>query len=83
MSERTTSSSWARGIVKAWEMDGRDWRALFQQVGQDLEALDDPDARFPQDSRTRLARRAAAVARTDDAGWEVAGSAFGGNGRMW
>ncbi|MDT8904212.1 AraC family transcriptional regulator [Pseudomonas sp. CCNWLW56] len=54
MSERTTSSSWAMGIVKALEMDGLDCRAMFGQLGLDFEALDDPDARFPQDSMTRL-----------------------------
>ena len=42
------------GIVKALEMDGLDCRALFNQLGLDFEALDDPDARFPQDSMTRL-----------------------------
>jgi hypothetical protein len=31
MSERTTSSSWAMGIVKALEMDGLDCRALFKR----------------------------------------------------
>ncbi|MCG6574546.1 AraC family transcriptional regulator [Pseudomonas sp. AF32] len=58
MSERTTSSSWAMGIVKALEMDGLDCRALFGQLGLDFDALDDPDARFPQDSMTRLWQRA-------------------------
>lgn len=48
MSERTTSSSWAMGIVKALEMDGLDCRAMFGQLGLDFEALDDPDARFPR-----------------------------------
>ncbi|ROO33946.1 AraC-type DNA-binding protein [Pseudomonas sp. NFACC32-1] len=42
------------GIVKALEMDGLDCRAMFGQLGLDFEALDDPDARFPQDSMTRL-----------------------------
>ncbi|WP_246886819.1 AraC family transcriptional regulator ligand-binding domain-containing protein, partial [Pseudomonas chlororaphis] len=58
MSERTTSASWAMGIVKALEMDGLDCRALFKQIGLDYAALDDPDARFPQDSMTRLWQRA-------------------------
>ncbi|MCE0460337.1 AraC family transcriptional regulator [Pseudomonas uvaldensis] len=58
MGERTTSSSWAMGIVKALEMDGLDCRALFGQLGLDFDALDDPDARFPQDSMTRLWQRA-------------------------
>lgn len=46
------------GIVKALEMDGLDCRVLFKQLGLDFEALDDPDARFPQDSMTRLWQRA-------------------------
>ena len=58
MSERTTSASWAMGIVKALEMDGLDCRALFRQLGLDYAALSDPDARFPQDSMTRLWQRA-------------------------
>jgi len=58
MSERTTSASWAMGIVKALEMDGLDCRALFKQLGLDYAALNDPDARFPQDSMTRLWQRA-------------------------
>jgi len=33
MSERTTSASWAMGIVKALEMDGLDCRVLFKQPG--------------------------------------------------
>lgn len=58
MSERTTSSSWALGIVQALEMGGVDCRSLFPQLGLDYAALDDPDARFPQDGMTRLWERA-------------------------
>ncbi|MDE1167156.1 MAG: AraC family transcriptional regulator [Pseudomonas sp.] len=54
MSERTTSASWAMGIVKALELEGLDCRALFKQLGLDFAALDDPDARFTQDNMTRL-----------------------------
>ncbi|MBM3108902.1 AraC family transcriptional regulator [Pseudomonas sp. V1] len=54
MSERTTSASWASGIVKALELEGLDCRAMFKQLGLDFAALDDPDARFTQDSMTRL-----------------------------
>ena len=46
------------GIVKALEMDGLDCRVLFKQLGLDYASLDDPDARFPQDSMTRLWQRA-------------------------
>ena len=49
------------GIVKALEMDGLDCRVLFKQLGLDYSALDDPDARFPQDSMTRLWQRAVEV----------------------
>src|SRR5476651_2412295 len=58
MSERTTSASWAMGIVKALEMDGLDCRVLFKELGLDYADLNDPDARFPQDSMTRLWQRA-------------------------
>nr|BFE90520.1 hypothetical protein GCM10020185_10560 [Pseudomonas brassicacearum subsp. brassicacearum] len=46
------------GIVKALEIDGLDCRVLFKQLGLDFDALEDPDARFPQDSMTRLWQRA-------------------------
>ncbi|MEN5152529.1 AraC family transcriptional regulator [Pseudomonas orientalis] len=58
MSERTTSASWAMGIVKALEMDGLDCRALFKQLGLDYADLSNPDARFAQDAMTRLWQRA-------------------------
>ncbi|MDH4568711.1 AraC family transcriptional regulator [Pseudomonas sp. BN414] len=58
MSERTTSSSWALGIVQALEMGGVDCRNLFPELGLDYQALNDPDARFPQDGMTRLWLRA-------------------------
>lgn len=58
MSERTTSSSWALGIVQALEMGGVDCRNLFPELGLDYAALNDPDARFPQDGMTRLWLRA-------------------------
>ncbi|MGH8437425.1 MAG: AraC family transcriptional regulator [Pseudomonas sp.] len=58
MSERTTSSSWALGIVQALEMGGVDCRRVFPELGLDYAALDDPDARFPQDGMTRLWQRA-------------------------
>ncbi|CAD5109677.1 AraC family transcriptional regulator [Zestomonas carbonaria] len=58
MSERTTSSSWAIGIVNALEMGGVDCRTLFSELGLDYAALGDADARFPQDGMTRLWERA-------------------------
>ena len=54
MSERTTSSSWASGIVGALELGGVDCRSLFRQLGLDYTALTDPNARFAQDAMTRL-----------------------------
>ncbi|UUY06721.1 AraC family transcriptional regulator [Pseudomonas sp. J452] len=54
MSERTTSSSWASGIVAALELGGVDCRSLFARLGLDYAALSDADARFPQDAMTRL-----------------------------
>lgn len=58
MRERTTLSSWVRGMVEAIELDGLDGRALFAELGLDYRALDDPDARFPQDAMSRLWQRA-------------------------
>ncbi|MHA6493853.1 AraC family transcriptional regulator [Pseudomonas borbori] len=58
MSERTTSSNWALGIAQALEMGGVDCRSIFAELGLDYLALEDPDARFPQDGMTRLWQRA-------------------------
>ena len=58
MSERTTSSSWARGIVQALELSGVDCRRLFTELGIDYTALTDPNARFAQDAMTQLWHRA-------------------------
>ncbi len=58
MGERTTSSSWALGIVQALEMGGVDCRSVFVTLGLDYAALNNPEARFGQDSMTRLWRRA-------------------------
>ncbi|WP_397449218.1 AraC family transcriptional regulator [Pseudomonas sp. NA-150] len=58
MSERTTSASWAMGIVKSLELDGLDCRSLFKELGLNYADLDNSEARFPQDSMTRLWQRA-------------------------
>ncbi|WP_417662507.1 AraC family transcriptional regulator [Pseudomonas sp.] len=58
MSERTTSSNWALGIVQALEMGGVDCRSIFPELGLDYASLEDPEARFPQDGMTRLWTRA-------------------------
>ncbi|MDF3931833.1 AraC family transcriptional regulator [Pseudomonas citronellolis] len=58
MPERTTLSSWVRGILLAIEQEGLDGRALFAELGLDHGVLDDPDARIPQDDMSRLWQRA-------------------------
>lgn len=61
MTERTTSSSWALGIVQALESAGIDCRQLFIELHLDYAALSDPDARFAQDDMTRLWQSAVVV----------------------
>ncbi len=72
MTERTTSSSWAQGIVQALESSGLDCRALFAELGLDYAALQDPDARFAQDDMTRLWHRAVAVSGDPAVGLNMA-----------
>ena len=72
MSERTTSASWASGIVKALELEGLDCPAMFKQLGLDFAALDDPDARFPQDSMTRLWQLAVELSGNEAIGLNMA-----------
>lgn len=72
MTQRTTSSSWARGIVDALEIEGLDTRQLFAELGLDYEALDDPEARFPQDDMTRLWHRALALSGNPAIGLNMA-----------
>ncbi len=72
MSERTTSACWATGIVKALELEGLDCRAMFKQLGLDFAALDDPDARFPQDAMTRLWQLAVELSGNEAIGLNMA-----------
>lgn len=72
MSERTTSSSWARGIVEALELDGLDSRQLFAELGMDHAALNDPEARFTQDDMTRLWQRALSLSGNPAIGLNMA-----------
>lgn len=72
MSERTTSSSWASGIVQALELGGVDCRGLFSKLGLDYAALNDPDARFPQDGMTRLWQQAVALSGNPAIGLNMA-----------
>lgn len=72
MSERTTSSSWARGIVQALELGGVDCRQLFLELGLEHQALDDSDARFAQDDMTRLWDRAVEISGNPAIGLNMA-----------
>ena len=69
---RTTSSSWAQGIVQSLESAGVDCRQLFGELGLDYSALSDPDARFAQDDMTRLWQRAVAVSGNPAIGLDMA-----------
>ncbi len=72
MSERTTSSSWAQGIVQALEAADIDCHQLFAELGLDYAALGDPDARFAQDDMTRLWLRAVEVSGNPAIGLDMA-----------
>lgn len=72
MPERTTLSSWVRGIVQSLELEGLDSRALFAELGLDFAALDDPDARFPQDAMSRLWNRAVELSGNPAIGLNIA-----------
>ncbi|CAE6910332.1 AraC family transcriptional regulator [Pseudomonas marincola] len=72
MSERTTSSSWALGIVQALEMGGVDCRAIFPELGLNYSDLENPDARFAQDDMTRLWQRAVAISGNPAIGLNMA-----------
>lgn len=54
----TALTSWAKAIRKALENAGHDPKPLFLQAGLDLAALDDPNARYPVASTSRLWRLA-------------------------
>jgi AraC-like DNA-binding protein len=54
----TALTSWAKAIRKALESAGHDPKPLFLQAGLDLSALDDPNARYPVESTSRLWRLA-------------------------
>lgn len=69
---KTTSSSWAMGIVKSLEMDGLDCQALFTECGLVYADLENPDARFSQDSITRLWQRAVQISGNPAIGLNMA-----------
>lgn len=72
MSERTTSSSWVRAIVAAFELGGVNCRQLFSELGLNYELLTDPEARFAQDAMTRLWHRAIEVSGNPAIGLNMA-----------
>lgn len=72
MSERTTSSNWALAIVQALELGGVDCVGLFAELGLDYAALNDPDARFPQDGMTRVWQHAVALSGNPAIGLNMA-----------
>jgi len=52
--QRKTAACWLHGVVAALTQEGLDVGTLFQEAGLDLNALDDPDARFPTDNVNQL-----------------------------
>jgi AraC-like DNA-binding protein len=58
-SKRTTSAAWVSGIVRMLESQGLDVRALFEELGMDMAALTQLDARFPTEKVSRLWQLAA------------------------
>lgn len=50
----TALTSWCRAIKSALDEQGLDSAALFQQAGLDIEALKDPNARYPVPRTIRL-----------------------------
>ena len=52
--QRKTAACWLHGVVAALTQEGLDVGTLFQEAGLDLNALDDPDARFPTDKVNQL-----------------------------
>jgi AraC-like DNA-binding protein len=59
MMQRTTSSTWMRGVAQTLAAQGLDAAALFAQAGLDLAGLDDADRRWPTDAVSRLWQLAA------------------------
>jgi AraC-like DNA-binding protein len=58
MRSATVLTSWSRALRRALDRAGCNSAALFAQVGLDMAALDDPNARYPLESTTRLWRLA-------------------------
>lgn len=58
--ERTSSSTWVKGVASMFASQGLDVPRLFRTVGIDPGLLDQPDARLPADKVTELWERAVA-----------------------
>ncbi len=54
VSGKTVLSSWAKAIRRTLDARGVDSLALFRAAGLDVAKLDDPNARYPVESTTRL-----------------------------
>ena len=54
MLQRTTSSTWLRGVVFGFSMNGLDGNALLREAGIEPFALDDDSARVPTHAISRL-----------------------------
>ncbi len=52
----TSLSSWAKAIKVTLDEQGLDSHALFSRAGMDMEALKDPNARYPLEQTSRLWR---------------------------
>src|SRR3569832_2943133 len=69
--QRSTCSTWMRGVAATLTSQGLDAAALFTEAGLSIDDLEDPDHRWPTESVSRLwslaAERSAnpAVAFTD------------------
>lgn len=68
----TSLTSWAKAIKSAVEAAGVDSAPLFEQAGLDAAALDDPNARYPLESTTRLWGLAVAATGNPNLGISVA-----------
>ncbi len=54
MDQRTTCSTWMRGVASTLSSQGLDAAALFAEVGLSIADLDDPDHRWPTENTSRL-----------------------------
>src|SRR5262245_37847415 len=68
----TSLSSWGSAIASTLELRGVDSRALFRSAGLDVEALRDPEARYPLAATTKLWQLAVEAAGDPALGLEVA-----------